>query len=106
MSKKSILRSTCNKAILRESTQTCLPTKARTLKHSLYRMPQFQETKFLYNLCLGTASRFLGPVVLVTTGVDVAWMKGIFLYFSLSDSTIIGFGSIEVYLPMQKETYS
>ena len=41
---KSILRSTYNKAILRESTQIRLPTKARTLEHSLYRMPRIQET--------------------------------------------------------------
>ena len=44
--KISILRSTYNKAILRESSQICLPTKARTLEHSLYRMPWFQKTKF------------------------------------------------------------
>ena len=69
---KWILRSTYNKVILRESTQICLPTKARTFEHSLYRMPQFQETKFPWTFCLGTAPRFLGPVVLVTTGVDVA----------------------------------
>jgi hypothetical protein len=35
-------------------------------------MPRFQETKFLWTFRLGTASRFLGPVTSVTTGVDVA----------------------------------
>jgi hypothetical protein len=72
MSKISICRSTHNKAILRESTQIRLPTKARTLEHLLYRMPQFQEIKFLWTFCLGTVPRFSGPVALVTTGVDVA----------------------------------
>jgi hypothetical protein len=66
--KKSILRSTYNKAILRESTQICLPTKARTLEHLLYRMPPFQETKFPWTFCLGTKPR---PVRRVTTRVDV-----------------------------------
>jgi hypothetical protein len=50
----------------------CLPTKARALEHSLYRMPRFQETKFPWTFRLGTAPRFSGPVELVTTGVDVA----------------------------------
>ena len=72
-------RGTYNKAILRESTQMCLPTKARTLEHSLYRMPQFQEAKFPWTFRLGTVPRFSGPVALVTTGVDVAiwkWVGG------------------------------
>jgi hypothetical protein len=65
-------RGTYNKEILRESTQIHLPTKARTLDHSLYRMPWFQETEFPWTFRLGTAPRFLGPVTLVTTRVDVA----------------------------------
>ena len=75
-------RGTYNKAILRESTPICLSTKARTLEHSLYRMPRFQETKFLWTFRLGTVLRFSGPVALVTTGVDVAsydLVSGLFL---------------------------
>jgi hypothetical protein len=45
---KSILKGTYNKTILKESTQICSLTKARTdLEHSFYRMAWFQETKFL-----------------------------------------------------------
>ena len=58
---KSILRGTYNKIILKESTQICAPTKAKSdLEHSFYRMPRFQETKFLWTFHLGTSSRFLG----------------------------------------------
>ena len=35
-------------------------------------MPRFQETKFPWTFRLGTTPRFSGPVMLVTTGVDVA----------------------------------
>jgi hypothetical protein len=68
---KPILRGTYNKAVLRESTQIHLLTKARTdLEHLLLRMPQFQETKFPWTFHLGTASRFLG----LSCGSLLEWM--------------------------------
>lgn len=62
--------------MLKESTQNHLPTKARTLDHSLYRMPCSRRLS-VHELHLGTASRLVRRV---TTGVDVT----LFIAFSES----------------------
>ena len=72
MSKIQSLEALIIKQLLRESTQIHLPTKARTLEHSLYKMPRFKEIKFPWTFRLGTTPRYLGPVARVTTGMDVA----------------------------------
>jgi hypothetical protein len=58
----ALLVGTYTNTIMEESTQTHSLTNARSsLEHLCYGVPRLQETKFLWNFCLGTESKLLGP---------------------------------------------